>query len=401
MKFSSRARKVWVVAAVGVCALILWGGLRLLGHRVETVEVRSGPLVQLEVMSGRVRSPRTTTLSAQVAGRVLEVPVEEGQQVTQGQLLVAVEDAELRAEQLRASGALAQAKAQLSQVSRVVSRVADASQDQALADLERARLNYERVKQLTEGGAAAQSQLDDARSAYEVARARAESANLQATSSGPGGTERALARAAVVQAEAALFAAQTRLDQARIVAPSDGTVLQRLIEPGESVQPGTNVVVLAPRVPVELEADPDERSLAQLDAGQLARVSADAYPSQRFEATLRYIAPAVDRDRGTVTVRFEVPEPPSYLRPDMTVSISVETGRRDEALMLPAGAVRDRDSGEPWVLVVREGRATRAGVTLGLEGEGVVEVAEGVKAGEQVIASTAGVREGQRVRPGA
>lgn len=398
MPMSLRSRKGLWVGAAAVLALVVWGALRLLGPSVDVVEVRSGPLVRLEVMSGTVRSPRTTTLSAQVTGRVLEVAVDEGDALTQGQLLVALDDAELRAEQLRASGVLAQARAQLAQVSRVTSRVADASQDQALADLERARLNFERVKVLTEGGAAAQSQLDEARGAYEVARARAESANLQASSSGPGGSERALARAAVVQAEASLFAAQTRLAYARIVAPADGTVLQRLVEPGETVQPGAAVLVLAPRVAVELEADPDERSLAQLERGQLARVSADAFPAQSFEARLRYIAPAVDKERGTVTVRLDVAEAPTYLRPDMTVSISVETGRSEQALLLPAGAIRERGAAQPWVLVVRDGRASRAEVRLGLEGEGVVEIVEGVRSGERVIPSTAPVREGQRVR---
>ena len=400
MQVSSRAKRILLLVGIAALFLMLWMGMRAIWPRVEVVEVRSAPLVQLEVMSGRVRAPGTATLSAMVAGRVLEVPVEDGQTVEQGTLLVALDDAELRAEQLRASGALAQARAQLQQVSRVTSRVADASQDQAIADLERARLNYERAKTLTEGGALAQSQLDDARVAYEVARSRAESASLQASSSGPGGTERALAQAAVVQAEAALFAAQSRLEHARVLAPADGTVLRRLVEPGDSVQPGTEVVVFARTTPVELEADPDERSLAHLKVGQPARVSADAFPRHHFEATLRYVAPAIDPERGTVRVRFDVAHPPPFLRPDMTVSISVETGRREQALVLPAGAVREAESSEPWVLTIRDGRATRAQVKVGLEGEGTVEIAEGLQAGDRVIPAAAKVGEGQRVRAG-
>jgi HlyD family secretion protein len=400
MQVSSRAKRILVLIGIAAVVLALWLGMRAVWPRVEVVEVRSAPLVQLEVMSGRVRAPGTATLSAMVAGRVLEVPVADGQAVEQGTLLVALDDAELRAEQLRASGALAQARAQLTQVSRVTSRVAAESQDQAIADLERARLNYERAKTLTEGGALAQSQLDDARAAYEVARSRAQSASLQASSSGPGGTERALAQAAVVQAEAALFAAQSRLEHARVLAPADGTVFRRLVEPGDSVQPGTEVLVFARTTSVELEADPDERSLAQLEVGQRARVSADAFPRQQFEATLRYIAAAVDPERGTVTVRFDVAEPPSYLRPDMTVSISVETGRSEQALVLPTGVVRDAESAEPWVLTVREGRATRTKVKVGLEGEGMVEITEGLQAGDRVIPVTSTVGEGQRVRAG-
>jgi len=400
MQRSSRAKRILLVTAGVALVLAVWLGIRSFWPRVQAVEVRAAPLVQLEVMSGRVRSPGVATLAAEVAGRVLEVPVDDGQQVAQGTLLVALEDSELRAEQLRASGALAQARAQLAQVSRVTSRVADASQEQAIADLERARLNFERAKTLTEGGALAQSQLDDARVAYEVARSRAESASLQASSSGPGGSERALAQAAVVQAEAALFAAQSRLEHARVLAPADGTVLRRLVEPGDSVQPGTGVVAFARTAAIELEADPDERSLAHLEAGQPARVSADAFPQRGFEATLRYIAPAVDPERGTVTVRFGVPQPPPFLRPDMTVSISVETGRREQALVLPSGAVREADSAKPWVLAVREGRTTRVEVKTGLQGEGTVEITEGLRAGDLVIPASASIGEGRRVRAG-
>jgi len=399
MQLSARSRWIMIGAALGVLVLAIFLGRKVLGPRVESAEVTSGPLVRLVVVSGRVRSPGTATLSSLVAGRVLEVPVEEGEEVKKGDLLVAIEDSQLRAEQLRSAGALARAKAQLSQVRTVGSPAAEASLDQAEADLERERSNYERVKMLAQGGAVAANQLDAARSAFEVARARAASARLQVSSNRPGGPERALVQADVVQAEAALLAADSQLERARILAPSDGTLLRRIVEPGDSVQPGTEVVVLARRGPIELEADPDERSLAQLKPGQVARVSADAFPRASFEATLRFIAPAVDPERGTVTVRFDVPEPPDYLRPDMTISISVVTGRAEDALMIPTGSLRDADSERPWVLAVRDGRATRVDVTPGLEGQGVVQIVRGLKAGERVIPPTVSAREGERVRP--
>ncbi|WP_375742100.1 efflux RND transporter periplasmic adaptor subunit [Corallococcus interemptor] len=397
-----RSKQHRILVAGALVALLVGGGLvrHVLGTGVAVATVESRPLVQLVVMSGRVRSPGTATLAALVPGTVVQLPVEEGEAVEPGQLLVALEDAELRAEALRARGVLAEAQARLAQLRTVGARVAGAAQVQARAELERTRLQYERFQQLSAGGAASQAQLDDARSALEQARARSESADLQALSASPGGTERALAQATVMQAEAALLAAQTRLDHARIRAPAAGTVLRRLVEPGDSVQPGTALVLLARDLRKELEAAPDERSLAQLKPGQPARVSTDAFPGEVFDATLRYLAPQVDAERGTVTVRFDVPAPPPSLRPDMTVSISVETGRRDPALVLPTGAVRDAQGAAPWVLAVRDGRATRVPVVLGLRGEGAVEVARGLERGEQVILpSEQAVREGARVRP--
>ncbi|RTL37390.1 MAG: efflux RND transporter periplasmic adaptor subunit, partial [Rhodocyclaceae bacterium] len=87
---------------------------------------------------------------------------------------------------------------------------------------------------------------------------------------------------------------------------------------------------------------------------------ADAYPARPFDATLYYLAPAVDPQRGTVEIRFRVPAPPDFLRPDMTVSVETITGRRDATLVLPSEAVRDLDGGKPWVLIARDGVAVRA-----------------------------------------
>jgi HlyD family secretion protein len=110
------------------------------------------------------------------------------------------------------------------------------------------------------------------------------------------------------------------------------------------------------------------------------------------------VAPAVDPLRGTVEVRLDVPAPPPILRADMTVSITVEVGRREAALVVAAEAVRD-PTGEPWVVAIAGGRAERRGVRLGLRGDGLVEVLEGLGAGEAVVAPAAGfVAPGERVR---
>jgi HlyD family secretion protein len=110
------------------------------------------------------------------------------------------------------------------------------------------------------------------------------------------------------------------------------------------------------------------------------------------------VAPAVDAARGTVEVRLRVPAPPPSLRPDMTVSINVEVGQKASALVLPAEAVRD-PTGQPWVLAIAGGRAERRAVTLGLRGDGLVEIAGGLNAGDAVVAPGGPfVAPGDRVR---
>jgi HlyD family secretion protein len=97
-------------------------------------------------------------------------------------------------------------------------------------------------------------------------------------------------------------------------------------------------------------------------------------------------------------VRLAVPAPPPFLRPDMTVSVNVTVGRRDDALVLPAEAVRDA-ANDPWVLRVAGGRTERRAVRLGLRGEGMIEVVDGLAAGDAVVPPSAGaVAAGTRVR---
>ena len=147
----------------------------------------------------------------------------------------------------------------------------------------------------------------------------------------------------------------------------------------------------------QLSVLPDEKNLALLRLGQPATASADAFPDRTFPARVAYIAPAVDLARGTVEVKLDVENPPDFLRPDLTVSVNVETGRDPQALVLAAGAIRDPGA-DPWALVVRDGKASRQPVTLGIRGDGRVQVLTGLAAGEWVVSPAAAVGPGRRVR---
>ncbi|HUN68402.1 MAG TPA: efflux RND transporter periplasmic adaptor subunit [Burkholderiales bacterium] len=144
----------------------------------------------------------------------------------------------------------------------------------------------------------------------------------------------------------------------------------------------------------------DERNLSRLKLGQKALASVDAYPQQRFPAELVYINPGVDAQRATVEVKLRVPNPPEYLRQDMTVSADIEVDRSPNALALPADAVHDATGPAPWVLKVDGGRAVRQKVKLGLRGDGMVEIREGLEAGDYAVpAANSRVKAGQRLRP--
>jgi HlyD family secretion protein len=99
-----------------------------------------------------------------------------------------------------------------------------------------------------------------------------------------------------------------------------------------------------------------------------------------------------------VEVKLRVPEPPAVLRQDMTVSVDIEIERRANALTLPADAVRDANGPSPWILAVRDGKAVRKPVRLGLHGEGAVEIVDGLAEGDRAVPAGSTIKAGQRVR---
>jgi len=242
-------------------------------------------------------------------------------------------------------------------------------------------------------------QLDDGEPRAAAAAARAAVAQASARLElAAAGSESRLAMAALEGARAQLAQAESRLAHSRLRAPAPGVVLARAAEPGDVVEPGKALLVLSRAGETRLSVQPDEKSLALLRLGQQALAVADAFPGLVFPAEVFFIAPAVDATRRTVEVRLRVPDAPAFLRPDMTVSVSVEVGRRAGALVAPADAVREA-AGETYVLVVRGGRTERRTVSIGLRAEGVVEVTGGLAEGDEVVPASAGaVSAGQRVR---
>lgn len=371
-----------------------------LGPRVEVVAAARRELVDKIVASGRVRQPARIEIGSLMLGTVAKGAVDEGDRVKAGDLLIELVDLEARAQVAQARAGVDLAEARIGQVRSVSSRTADEALRQAEINLAQAEREIERTRALVQSGALAQDALDRDQRALDLARSQRDAAATQAQSAGARGSESRLAFASLGQARAALLAAEARLAQTRILAPADGVILTRSVEPGAVVQPGAKLLSLAKDGPPELLVEPDEKALAHLRPGQRAIASADAFPAETFQATVKSIAPAVDAARGTVEVKLSTESPPPVLRPDMTVSVEIEVDRRAGALVLPAEAVRNPSSKAPWVLAVQGGRAERREIKLGIAGEGSVEIAAGLAEGEQVILPSAGpIEPGRKVRP--
>lgn len=376
----------------GIAALAFW---RWRGPEVLVAAVRLAPLVQSVVVSARVASPSRVFLGSTVTGRVAEVPLREGALLKTGDLVVRLEDAEWAAAVRQAEAALASARARLQGQRQLTVPVADQQLLQARANAEAAARELERNQSLFAQGFIGQARLDEARRATEVALAQLRSAEAQQAAN-RSGSELAQVQARVQEAEAALDAARARLAQARVLAPGDAVLLQRLVEPGQIVQPGTRLAELSLRQSPQLVAQVDEKFLGQLAVGQRASVVADAFPTRPFEARVASIAPLVDAQRGAVEVKFSLPSPPDFLRDDLTVSVEVVTARRDRALVLPAESLRPG----PTVLVLADGRIESRSIRTGLRSLAEVEVLQGLREGELVVLDGV-LAPGTRARPAA
>ncbi len=397
---AARPRLGWALAAV---ALALAGGAGALawsrGPLVTTAAVERRDLEQRIVATGRVMAPARVNVSAITPGLVVAVGAVEGQRVKAGDLLVSVDDAEARAAVAQAKAAVEQAAAKVEQLRRVGSIVASEQLLGAQSSLERAEKELARATELAKSGAVPQRELDEAQRAVEVARAQRNAARAQQVAAAPSGADSRVALSGLMVAEAQLSGAEVRLAQTRVLAPRAGVILSREVEVGDVVQPGKTLLVLAAEGEVELVFQPDERNLSSIALGQKARASADAFPDQVFDAEVSFIAPSADPERGTIEVRLRVPEPPSVLRPDLTVSIDLLVREKPGVLVAPSEAIRGLGTHAPWALVVEGDKLVRRELAVGIRGDAKSEVSSGLAEGDEVVvAAPISAVPGKRVR---
>jgi HlyD family secretion protein len=393
----------WPVMGVLVATVLLatYGQTLVLGPRVTAVAAEQGLFLQTVVASGHVEAPYRVNIASQMTGVVINVPVAEGQLVKAGDVLIQLDDRELRATSIQAEGAVAQADARLRQIRELTLPAAQQALVQARATLVNADSAHARALKLNTDGYATRVTLDEAVKALEVARAQARSAELQVAAAQTDGSDYVLAETQRYQAVASLTSARSRLSYTAIKAPRDGILISRNVEAGNTVAPGALLMVLSPGGETQLVVLIDEKNLSLISIGLSALASADAYAKTTFPAEVFYVNPGVDLQRASVEVKLKVPEPPSYLRQDMTVSVDIEIARRADAVILPVGSIGGVTTPAPWVLKVVSGRAKKTPITLGIVSGGKAEIVSGLKAGELVVpANNIAIKDGQRVRAG-
>jgi HlyD family secretion protein len=292
---------------------------------------------------------RSVGLSFRVSGRVKRMLAEEGDRVRAGELLAVLDREPYREKVRRARARLEAARAEhcklrngsrRQEIERARARVAERE-----AGLQNARLRYSRAKRLAKRGAATEQDVDDALAGRKQAAARLEAARQELSLALEGFRKQDVRRAAaeVRAAEASLDMARTGLRDTRLLAPRNGTILTRVVEPGSVVGRGAPVYTLSPKKPVWVRTYVSEPSLGRVRPGMNATVLTDG--GRRYRGRIGFISPEAEFTPKTVQteelrtdlvyrVRVVLPEPDRFLRRGMPVTVRVdaeesEAGDRD------------------------------------------------------------------------
>lgn len=292
--------------------------------------VEVGPISSFATATANMVAEDEVKILAETEGKVISLPVEEGDFVAKGATLVQIEPTE---------ATLAAAKADLA--------------------LRNAQITLERSEQLAGQKLISGQELDKAR--YERDRAVEE-----------------------------LAEARHRLGKTRVAAPFAGRVTVRKVQTGQTVKPGEELFTFADFDPLVARIFLPEREVLDLKVGQEVRLTLRAREDTRFRGRIRQISPVVDTASGTVKVTVEAVRPPANARPGAFVSVDVLRETRPKALLVPRGAVI-RELQEAHVFVVADGKTARKRlVEVGLEEGDRLEIVKGLTAGEQVVTAGQG-----------
>lgn len=351
---------------------------------------RRADLVTRVIATGTVSALREARIAARMPGRVTAVLVREGDRVAAGRPLLRLDGSEYFAAEAQARAGVSAARAQrdllLAGALPEERQQAANAVAQAKAALDQALTEAERMRSLYAMGAVAKQQLDVAETQLRMARTAYDSARQQQNlvNDGPRVEQIHAAQAQAAGAEAGLAAARVRVRDLILTAPFAGTIVQRMVEPGESVSPAIPSFLLAQLDEVNVELAVPERHRAALRVGQIAGITVDSQPGRTFSGRIAEISPGASAVSRSFVVKVRVPNTARMLQPGMFARGTIVTGTRPSVLQISERAVMTT-AGGPVVFVVQNGHAVRRPVTLGDRQEGLVEIKSGVQVGELVV----------------
>ena len=431
------------------------------------VEVAKGEERKVEDMislSGTVKSMVDVTVLPKVSGKVEKLLISEGEKVSKGQVIAEIEVEELKVQLSQAEAGLELAKAALNQSLSMAKQMAESQlmqaeamveaakarlelarkgarpeeRDivreqvrQAQANMENARRNLERIRELYNAGAVSKQQLELAELQYTVAQAQYNSAQNQLSITEKGAkpediraleaqlsqaeaslslarrsweertweNDIASARSRVKQAEASVKLLQMQIENAKIKAPISGTVTRKMVEEGQLVSPSTPIAVISNLDELKVAVPVVEKDLPKIKEGRDVWIEFSSFPEKRFSGRILRIAPTLNPVDHTAMVEVGIENRQGLLKPGMFAKVKIPVGIPRISVTIPKDALLKR-GGKDLVFVVKSGIARMREVEVGSSGDDWVEVISGVKPGEDVVVlGQEGLRDGDRVKP--
>jgi len=359
-----------LLAVIGGCAWYWLTRERPVEVEVASVTERAaGTQASVLNASGYVTARRRATVSSKVTGKVIEVNVEEGMAVREGQVLARLDDSTLQA-------ALRLYRAQLEAAKRQI--------PESEVRLEQARVMLRRQEQLRQQGLNTPNDIDNAKAEVDSLLARIASAQQQ-----------------VNVAESQIAMQQTAIEDTVIRAPFSGVAISKDAQAGEMVSPvsagggftRTGISTIVDMKSLEIEVDVNESYINRVRTGQPVSAVLDAYPDWQIPANVITLVPTADRQKATVLVRIGFQKLDPRILPDMGVKVTFlrEADAADvqvaqSVTLVPQAAVQ-KDGASSFVFVVRQNTVERRAVkTAGTDGDRL-EVVAGLKGGDQVVIS--------------
>ena len=341
--------------------------------------------------TGSLAGDQQTDVAPQTAGKVVAVGVDIGSPVRRGQMLVRLDESELKLRVDQAATQVAQAKAAVRQAEEKIglrsgqsfdpNRVAEVAA--ARVALELAEKNLRRAEKLIESGDVSRSFYDDQRARRDQLKEQYDVAVAQARQNYAGVD---VARTNVANAESQLAIARKNLSYAIIPSPIDGIVSERTADLGEYVSPQQKVATVVRINPLRMRIDIPEQAIPEVRVGQSVSITTSAWPDKNFAGRVARIAPNVSATSRTLTVEAEIENSSGALKPGQFATVRILQERAAPAVLVPARAVIN-EAGVSRVFVIKNGHAEQRLVQIGQAEGDLIEVKSGVAADEQVATS--------------
>lgn len=387
----------WVIISVLLLGLLAIFYQWLKADTVAAYQVQNQDYAPSLLLSGEVISQTSTDVSSPVSAHVTSCPVQKGDEIKTGQLMLQLDDRQARIDRDLAVAAVENARAQLALAGTVTLEEARAKSIQADSEALQAQRQYERIQVLAQAGAVSQVDLEAAEQNMRVTQQKAKSAQVALEALQTSGANLEILQTLLQQRQAELAAQELAVEKCQITAPFDGLILDIYAQPGELVQAGSRVVLLSSGPQTRIRIQPDQRYTGLAALGNSARVWIPYNPSQAWPAQVVALDPAGNAEQGSLNAELSLGQQIPELYPGRLVSVQLFGALQKDSIIIDA-AFLTTQAGQIGVWLARNNRAHFTPVQTGLKTPEGVIIVSGLSEGDLVL-EPQGLREDQRVDP--